>query len=455
MEPLIAESLQADPRFIEAKKHLLNIVQEYQSQLTGIRPPRAERRVSYEELLKQYESQRGFPLWYPYIGSGIGRGALVELMDGSVKYDLISGIGVHWGHGNPSILEAAINASTSDLIMQGNLQLNQDAAELSSLILKQTELAHLFLTTSGSMACENALKIIFQKKFPASRLLAFEHCFMGRTTTLCQVTDKPAFREGIPLCQHVDYLPFFDPVHPTESTARAVETLKGYLKRYPHQYAAICCEMIQGEGGVNVGNGNFFSTLFDLLKEHDVAIFIDEVQTFGRTPRLFAYQYFDLDAYVDVVTFGKISQVCGTLFSKEFKPRPGLLSQTFIGSTSAIQASLQIVKSLLHDNYLGPEGKLALLHRQFAGKLDLIAQKTGGLIKGPYGIGSMVAFTPFNGVKERVYKLTKALFEEGVIVFYSGENPTRIRCLLPAGGISLEDIDPICAMIEQTLRKMG
>ena len=55
------------------------------------------------------------------------------------------------------------------------------------------KLAHGFLTSSGAMANENALKAIFQKQHPAHRLLAFEHCFAGRTLALSQVTDKAAF----------------------------------------------------------------------------------------------------------------------------------------------------------------------------------------------------------------------------------------------------------------------
>ena len=39
--------------------------------------------------------------FYASIGTGRGRGPLVELVDGSVKWDMITGIGVHgFGHGD-------------------------------------------------------------------------------------------------------------------------------------------------------------------------------------------------------------------------------------------------------------------------------------------------------------------------------------------------------------------
>ena len=64
------------------------------------------------------------------------------------------------------------------------------------------------------MANENALKAAFQKRFPANRVLAFEHGFAGRTLALSQVTDKPAYRKGLPETLAVDHIPFFDPARP-------------------------------------------------------------------------------------------------------------------------------------------------------------------------------------------------------------------------------------------------
>ena len=47
---------------------------------------------------------------------------------------------------------------------------------------------------------------------------------------------------------------------------------------------------------------------------------------------------FELDQYVDVVTVGKALQVCGTLYSEELNPKPGLIAGTFNGALSAIIA---------------------------------------------------------------------------------------------------------------------
>lgn len=452
MNPLVAESLKTDPRIAQAKKLLMDAVADHQKSLTSIRPPQADRKQSYDSLIKTFEECRGNKLWFPYLGSGIGNGPFVELLDGSVKYDFISGIGVHYlGHSHPDLIAAGIDAAISDTVAQGHLQQNQDVVELSATLCKASHMDHCFLTSSGAMANENALKIIFQKRFPAHRILAFDHCFAGRTWSLTQITDKPSFRKGVPSNVFVDYIPFFDATKPQESIEKAVGALKIYLARHPKEYALMVFELVQGEHGFYSGSKEFFQALMDVLKEEGVSILIDEVQTFGRTSELFAFQHFGLEKYADVVTIGKLSHVCATLFRKDHCPQQGLLSQTFIACTSAIRASQTILDYLLKGNFFGPQGKIMQLHAHFANNLSGLAKKYPDKIKGPFGIGSMIAFTPFDGDMKRTTKFVHALFDAGVISFIAGENPMRVRFLIPAGVITPREIDAVTAIIEKTL----
>lgn len=450
---LIAQDLLGDSRLLEAKRLLLEAVKSHQDKLISVRPPYPHLKQSYAEILAQFAECRGAKLYFPYIGSGIGKGPLVELLDGSVKYDFISGIGPHyWGHSHLDLIEASIDAALSNTIMQGHLQQNGDSLELSQLLIKASQMSHCFLTSSGAMANENALKLIFQKKFPANRLLAFDRCFCGRTLALSQITDKPNFREQMPTTYFVDYIPFFNPDQPEESTQRAVSALKKHLTRYPKQYAAMLFELVQGEGGFYCATREFFTSIMQILKENHIAILDDEVQVFGRTPELFAFQYFQLQDYIDIVTIGKLSQVCATLFKKEFAPQPGLLSQTFTSSTSAIRASIKMINNLLQGGFYGPNGKIQQIHEHFVKNLEEIEKNHPQLLqKGPYGIGSMIAFTPFDGESKRIGKFVQDLFESGVISFVAGSNPTRVRFLVPAGVITPSDIDAACEILEKTL----
>ena len=123
--------------------------------------------------------------------------------------------------------------------MQGNLQQNGDSVEICRLLVQASKLDHCFLSTSGATANENGLKVAFQKKHPAWRILAFDHCFAGRSLVGSQITDRPAYREGLPLNYFVDYVPFFDVNRPEESTKQAVQVLKSHIARYPKQHAVM------------------------------------------------------------------------------------------------------------------------------------------------------------------------------------------------------------------------
>lgn len=451
-EILYASKLRKDSRLLEGKKLLLEAVREHQAPILSVRPPVSELKQSYEETLKTFQEVRGGNLYFPFLGSGLGRGPLVELLDGSIKYDMICGIGPHfWGHSYLPLIEVAIDAGLCDTIMQGHLQQNHDTFLISNLLVKSSGLDHCFLSSSGAMANENALKLAFQKKYPANRILTFDKCFMGRTLTLAQITDKPSFREGLPTPLAIDYIPFYDTQDPEGSTQRSLEILKQHLKRYPGRHAAMCFELIQGEGGFNMGTTHFFVTLMRLLKEHEIPIFIDEIQTFGRTTKLFAFQYFKLDEYVDVVSIGKLSQVCATLFRSHLKPKPGLLSQTFTSSTVALQTSYWIVQHLLSGDFFGPEGKLAKLHHRFEKHFRDIEVELPGKICGPYGIGGMVIFTPFNGEAEKVVRFVQNLYHAGIISFVAGSEPTRVRFLIPGGVMTLEDVDAVMKILREQL----
>ena len=453
-ENLVSEQLMNDPRVKEARALLLEATKEHCSKIDIVHGPLKDRKRSYEETIKQFGQKRGGNLWYPYLGSGVGNGALVELADGSVKYDFVSGIGPHYfGHSHPVVIESAIDAAVSDTTHQGNLQQNIDSAKLTDLILDAAKMDHLFLTTSGSVAVENGLKIAFQARYPASRILAFENCFCGRTLGASAISDRPKYREGIPSTLDVDYIPFYDEADPEGSTKRAISALKGHLDRYPCQHATMIFELVQGEGGFYPGSTAFFEAIMTVLKEEKILIIVDEVQSFARTPELFAFHHFNLEKFVDIVTIGKAAQVCGTLFTDAVKPRPGLLSQTFTSSTSAIKSGYAIISSLLEDGYFGPEGKITSFHNYLVQNFENMRSRHPGIISGPYGLGAMTAFTPYDGDAKKAIALTHALYEAGLITFIAGHDPVRIRLLLPVGALTYEDCDEAVAIIEKTLLK--
>lgn len=454
---LVADRLRGDASVATARDLLMASLASHQSELDGLRPSHPNRSAAYAELIAQTESVRGGRLLHPYLGSGIGRGALVELGDGSVKYDLIAGIGTHHlGHSHPVVVSAAIDAALMDTVMEGSLQSSvagqafarevRDAATESGASLN-----HCFVSTSGAMAGENALKIAFQVRRPADRVLAFAGCFAGRTLATAQITDRPAFRDGLPTTLAVDYVPFFDHRDPAGSTAAASTILDQHLRRYPGRHAAMIFELVLGEGGFYAAPADFHRALMDTCRAAGVLVLVDEVQTFLRTSRPFAFQHLELDDLVDVVWVGKASQACATLFRAEVAPRPGLVTQTFTAATAALLCGTAIIRHLRTGGFFGPSGRITALSEHFEGRLSAVGVRHPGLLTGPWGCGAMVACTPHNGDADRVKAFLDDLFQRGVIALAAGAEPTRARFLLPVGGIDEGDLDRCAALIEESL----
>lgn len=457
MADLAADKLKADPRVAQAKQLIADAMAEAQQALDGVRPADPARAASFAEMLEDFGKLRG-KLWYPYVGSGIGRGPLVELLDGSVKYDMINGIGVHGlGHSDAGLVAAGIDGSMGDTVMQGNLQANADSMRLCSEMLELANahgaaLDHCFLTTSGAMANENALKIIFQHQAPADRIIAFSKCFTGRTLALASVTDKAAYRDGIPETLKVNYLPFVDKADVKKSIDSAIKHLHLHLNRHKGKVAGVMFELVQGEGGYNAGDAEFHKALMAECKEQGLTVFVDEIQTFGRTLRPFAFQHYGLDAFIDVVSVGKMSQVCATLYKADYAPRAGLVSQTFTGSTPQIHAALEVLGRMKGGKWFGDDGCNATIRAAFANGIADLAAKHPALIDGTlHGLGTMMAFQVFDGSADKTRATLNKLFENGVIAFVCGGSPFRVRFLPPASVMTESDVSAVCKILGESL----
>lgn len=84
--------------------------------------------------------------------------------------------------------------------------------------------------------------------------------------------------------------------------------------------------------------------------------------------------------------------------------------------------------------------------------LEAIAKKVPEKLSGPFGIGLMIGMTPLKGESSQVLNLTKRLFERGVITFIAGNDPTRLRLLVPAV-IRDEEIDAIATLLEEEISR--
>ncbi len=456
-----AADLRADSRIMEARRLIAEAVADHRCGIQDVRTANPDLSEAYEHLLARLADTRGGPPFWPYLSSGLGNGPYVELADGSVKLDFIGGIGVHGaGHSHVAMIDAAVDAALEDTVMQGNLQQHPPSIQMSERLIQMARVGgasidHCLLSTSGAMANENALKIAMHHKFPADRIIAFDNAFAGRSLAMASLTDRPNYRMGLPLALNVDYLPFRDPANPERSLRWAVDELHRLLNRHPGRYAAFWAEPIAGEGGYYPGSNEFFTALCEPLRAAGVPIIFDEVQSFSRTSKPYAFQHYGLDEFADIVTVGKITQVCATLYGEAFKPKGPILSQTFTGSSSSIATGLKMLDLLDSGECFGSQGQNATRHQYFADKLSSLAEKYPALIRGPFGEGMMIAFTPGDGSAEQAKQLMMTMYEVGLLGFVCGSEPTRIRFLPPPATTTVEHIDAAIVLLENSLIKFS
>lgn len=436
--------------------NLVEQVLTYSRKIQGVRPPQSGSEGKMAEVVQGIGNLRSRPLFYNYIGSGLGNGAYVELEDGSIKLDLINGIGVHlFGHSHPRVIRATLKGAMSDIVQQGNLEPNleyfQFTQKMAELVGRHSRMKHVWLATCGTMANENALKIARQKKKGARMIITFRNAFAGRSTAMAEITDNPSFKVGMPEYHEVLRLPFYDPKGPKDA---ALTAMKEHVAKHENNVCCFVFEPMLGEGGYRAANKEFFLPLLDFCKAKDIPIWADEIQTFTRTGNFFAYETYGIGEYVDICTIAKTAQNGVTMFTPEFKPDPGLLGGTFSGSSATLSAGYEILKMLDEGGYMGPDGKVMKIHHDFVGMLNELNETScKGQLRDAGGLGLMVAVTPLDGSKDKQIALLKSLYKNGLIAFGCGSNPSRIRFLLPAV-LTPADVGVAKKIIEKSVQEL-
>jgi acetylornithine aminotransferase len=408
---------------------------------------------AYERALRDVARLRGRPLALPALAAPTGRGARLRLADGRTVLDFVCGIGTYlFGHSDPDLLETAVVAAAGDSVYQGHLAPSSEYPELLRALLRHAgpHIKHGWLSISGAIANENALKLVLQKHAPADTIVAFERNFAGRTLALAEITDKAAYREGLPLSGRVLYVPFYDPDQPR----RTLDALDAHLARYPGRIAGMLFELVQGEGGYHTAPPEFFRAVMERCRAANIAVWVDEVQTFARTGELFAYRTFGLEDLVDVVTCGKALQGSAALFRARYNPKPGLIAGTYAGSTVGLAVGARIIERLESEGYLGADGRIAVLGERVVRRFEALRRRMPRAVGAHSGLGAMHAFVPFDGASAVVSAIVEASFEEGLFVWSAGVSPAKIRMLLPVNTTD-EELESGFTMLEKALRRVA
>ena len=276
-----------------------------------------------------------------------GKGSLVKDVNGKEYIDMGSGIAVTSFGVADDIWIAAVEKQIHSVQHMSNLFYTAPCANLARALCEKTGMSKVFFSNSGAEANECAIKIArkwaAQHKTPAcSTIVTLEQSFHGRTLTTLAATGQEHFHE------------LFQPLTPGFASFPAgdMNALKQLCEG--GTVAAVLIEMVQGEGGVIALDPAFVRELDVFLKDQDILLMVDEVQTGnGRTGTMYAYMQYGLQP--DVVSTAKGLAgglpMGATLMSDKVKDvlSYGDHGSTFGGNPVAASAALSVVERLTDD----------------------------------------------------------------------------------------------------------
>ena len=226
-----------------------------------------------------------------------GKGSRVFDDAGNEYIDLSTGIAVNtFGIGDDE-WKAAVIAQLDKFQHTSNLYYSAPCAELAELLCEKTGAKKVFFGNSGAEANECAIKIARKwandtKGEAEWNIITLKNSFHGRTVTTLKATGQEVF--------HKDFGPF--PEGFLYAEANNADSVRELVKA--NRCCAILMEPVQGEGGVMPLTKEFVKEVAEIVKENDMLLMFDEVQTGnGRCGTLYAYEQFDVSP--DVVTTAK------------------------------------------------------------------------------------------------------------------------------------------------------
>jgi acetylornithine/LysW-gamma-L-lysine aminotransferase len=357
-----------------------------------------------------------------------GKGARLFDDQGNAYIDCAANVGVsNIGHGHESVAKAVYE----QYLALGNcysMFYNPVRARLAEKLvnLAPGDLNRVFFCNSGAEANEAALKFA-RSSTGKPEIIACMRGFHGKTMGALAATWGPQYQKPFaPMLPGLKHVPF--------NNFEKLEAAVG------EQTAAVLLEPVQGEGGVRVGDPEYFQKVRDLCDGRNILLIMDEVQTgFGRTGTMFACQQFvtpDLlclaKSLAGGIPMGAV--LCNDRVSVPLKSH----TSTFGGNPTACAAALASI-DVIENEHLVQNAKT--LGDYFRKQLQGIESRK---IREIRGLGLMIGLE----LKEKAGPYVQKLMDKGVIVLLAGATVIR---LLPPLVISKAQIDTVVKALKEAL----
>lgn len=351
-----------------------------------------------------------------------GKGAILKDSSGKEYIDLGSGIAVNIFGVADDEWQKAVTHQLSVLPHTSNLYYSEPCSTLAELLCERTGMKKVFFSNSGAEANECAIKVARKYAFDKygdeshSTIITLKNSFHGRTIATLKATGQDVF--------HTDFGPF--PEGFVYAEANNFDDVKKFADT--DKCIAVMMELVQGEGGVCKLDEAFVKSVAELVKEKDMLLIIDEVQTGnGRTGELYAYMHYGIQP--DVVTtakgLGGGLPIGATMLGEKAENvlTFGSHGSTFGGNPVSCAGACNIIKRIDDKLLSEVKEKSAYIFSELEGAKG---------VKSVSGLGLMIGVETDKPAKE----IANACIEKGLLVLTA---KTKVR-LLPSLNIDWDDL---------------
>jgi len=356
-----------------------------------------------------------------------GKNATLFDVNGKRYIDFTAGIGVvSVGHANERV-STALCMQLSKITHISNLYYIPPQAKAAEAVVKASGYdMQCFFGNSGAEANEGAIKIARKHgerdgKIKRYKIITLQHSFHGRTITTVKATGQETMHN------------YFGPFPDGFVYADGIDDIEQLLDDHT---AAVMIELIQGEGGVEPQDKEKVLSLVKLLKEKEIPLIVDEVQTGGyRTGEFTASQVYGIKPEIITLAKGVGGGVPVGIVMTTLKNvlSAGDHGSTFGGnylSTTAVCSVIEILQELKQS---GDLDKTSLIFNE---ALESFYELHKDVFTQKVGIGMMCGLRVRDA--DTLAKIIISARESGVLVLKAGRNTLR---LLPPLTITKEEID--------------
>ncbi|MBT3389122.1 MAG: aspartate aminotransferase family protein [Chloroflexi bacterium] len=359
-----------------------------------------------------------------------GEGAMLWDEQGNAYIDCVGAQGAaNLGHAHPAVL-AAINKQASRLISCPEMFYNDMRAQLLEKLtgLAPDGMSRAFLTNSGTETVEAAFKFA-RYSTGRTKIIATMRGFHGRTFGALSATWNKKYRQPFePLVPDFVHVPY--------------NNLERLTAAMDENTAAVILEVVQGEGGVHLGDAEYFHGAQELCRERGALLILDEIQTgFGRTGKMFALEHYNLQPDLLCVAksiAGGLPMGALLIGERVGELSPGIHGSTFGGNPLTAAASLAALTALEEEQLPQRAAELGAYLLEELNKIE------SPLIRDVRGLGLMIGIE----IKQKVAPYLQALTERGIFALPAGLTVIR---LLPPLVIPQEQVDQVVAALCEVL----